>query len=88
MTGLEWAAERELATQMIEGRIRGLASAFAFAPSTEAPWQAAAHAVKAGVELGRELVQLRDAGRISASTIDLLFDALDDGVGRMIELMP
>jgi hypothetical protein len=78
----------ELAEQMLDGRIRSLSAAFAFAPRTDAPWLAYAHAVKIGVELGRALLQLHAEGRVSRKTLDTFLDSLEDGADRMLELMP
>lgn len=51
--------------------------------------EAQAMMLRVGVDLVRQLLAKRDEGvPIPQSTIELAFDALDEGLERMIEFMP
>ena len=81
VTGLERAAELDQAERMVAELPVRL--------STARSLEAQAMMLRTAVDLTRQLVARRDGGlEIPASTIELAFDALEEGLDRMIELMP
>lgn len=84
VTRLELAASAELVEQT-ETFTRALLGRL----SSGATLEVQSTLVASGVEAGRQLWALRELGYdISDETIAFAFDAIEDGVRRMIDLMP
>jgi hypothetical protein len=79
------SAERVELVEQQERFVRALLGRIESGASLEAQ----ATLVKAGVQAGRSLLELRELGyAVSDDTVAFVFDQLDAGVARMIELMP